>query len=376
MQDNADPGRFVHITRISRYVVAEVGWSWLAVTVVLLVVLLTNRLIRFLADAASGDIPANLLFALLGLKALANLGTVLPASFFLAIVMGMGRLYRDSEMAALAACGVGPRELCRALLLLAVPLALLVGYLSLVFGPWAEGTAQRIVAQAQQSNRLQGVRPGRFLDLGTGSAVAYVASIDAEGIMHGIFARAEQDGQPVLIAAERARREVDPKTGERFLVLLDGRRYQGIPGQRVWRVVRFGQHGLGLGGSGPVQFSAARDALTSWQLWHSDNRAAWAQLQWRLSMPLVTLVLTLFALPLSKSAPREGRYAKLLFAVLIYVLYFNLLKVAQGLLSQGHYPVSLGLWWVHALMLGAALAALQLRFQVLHRVPVGSRSRR
>lgn len=359
----------MHISRVSRYLMAEVGLSWLAVTVVLLVVLLTNRLIHFLADAASGDIPANLLFVLLGLKALANLGTVLPASFFLAIVLALGRLYRDSEMAALAACGVGPRELFRALLLLAVPLALLVGYLSLVFGPWAEQTAQRVLAQALQSDRLQGVRPGRFLNLGGGQAVAYVASVDAEGIMHGIFARTEQGGEPVLIMAERARREVDPDTGDRFLVLLDGWRYQGVPGQSEWRVIRFRQHGLSLGESGPVHFTAARDALTSWQLWHSEDRAARAQLQWRLSMPLVTLVLTLLALPLSKSAPREGRYAKLLLAVLAYVLYFNLLKIAQGLLSQGRYSESLGLWWVHVLMLGIALAALQLRFQVLRRVP-------
>jgi lipopolysaccharide export system permease protein len=346
----------------------EVGLSWLAVTIVLLVVLLTNRLTHFLADAASGDIPANLLFVLLGLKALANLGTVLPASFFLAIVMALGRLSRDSEMAALAACGVGPRELFRALLLLAMPLALLVGYLSLVLGPWAEHTAQQVLAQAQQSNRLQGVRPGRFLDLGTGPAVAYVASVDAAGVMHGIFARAEQGGEPVLITAKQARREVDPDTGDRFLVLLDGWRYQGVPGQREWRVIRFRQHGLSLGG-GPVHFTAARDALTTRQLWHSKDRAARAQLQWRLSMPLVTLVLTLLALPLSKSAPREGRYAKLLLAVLAYMLYFNLLKVAQGLLSQGRYPADLGLWWVHALMLGIALAALQLRFQILHRLP-------
>lgn len=365
----------MRISRISRYLMAEVGWSWLAVTVVLLVVLLTNRLIHFLADAANGDIPANLLFVLLGLKLLAKLGTVLPASFFLAIMMALGRLYRDSEMAALVACGVGPGELFRALLLLAAPLVLLVGFLSLVFGPWAEHTAQRVLAQAQQSDRIQGVRPGRFLELGDGRAVVYVASVDAKGVMHGIFARAEQDGEPVLIVAERARREVNPDTGAQFLVLLNGRRYQGVPGQREWRVIHFRQHGLSLGTSGPVHFTAERDALTTWELWHAESRAARAELQWRLSMPLVTLVLTLFALPLSKSAPREGRYAKLLTAVFVYALYFNLLKVAQELLSQGRYPEGIGLWWVHGLMAGAALAALQLRFQVLHRVPPGSRRR-
>ncbi|MDN5848962.1 MAG: LPS export ABC transporter permease LptF [Nitrococcus sp.] len=364
------------MSRISRYLMAEVGWSWLAVTVVLLVVLLTNRLVRFLADAASGDVPANLVFVLLGLKALANLGIVLPASFFLAIVMALGRLYRDSEMAAMAACGVGPRELLRALLLLAVPSALLVGYLSLVVAPWAEDTVQRVLAQAQQSNRLQGVRPGRFLELGAGQAVAYVTSVDAEGVMHGLFARAEQDGKPVLITAERARREVDPNTGTQFLVLLDGYRYQGVPGHGEWRVIHFRQHGLNLGTSGPAHVNVHRDALTSWQLWQTETLAAQAELQWRLSMPLVTLVLTLLALPLSKSAPREGRYAKLITAVLAYVLYFNLLEVAQELLSDGRYPAGLGLWWVHALMLGIASTALQLRFQVLHRRPSAGSTRK
>lgn len=351
---------------------AEVIWSWLAVTVVLMVVLLTNRFARFLADAASGDIPADLLFVLLGLKALAHLGTILPASFFLAIVMALGRLYRDSEMAALAACGAGPRELYRALLLLAVPLALLVGYLSLVFGPWAERTAQWVVAQAQQSNRLQGVRPGRFLQLGDGQAVAYVASIDADGVMHGVFARVSSGEQPVLIVAERARREVDRDTGAQFLVLLDGRRYQGVPGQHKWRVIRFREHGVRLGESGPVHFTAAHDGRTSWQLWYAEGLAAQAELQWRLSMPLVTLVLAVFAVPLSKSAPRAGGYAKLLIAIFVYALYFHLLRLSQELLSAGYYPEVFGLWWVHALMLCIALCALQLRFQVLRRVPPGS----
>lgn len=345
-------------------------------TVILFVVLLTNRLILFLSDAASGDIPGNLIFELLGLKALANLGTVLPASFFLAIVLALGRLYRDSEMAALAACGIGPREMYRALLLFAVPLALLVGYLSLEFGPWAEHKAQLTVAQAQQSNRLQGVRPGRFLDLGDHQAVAYVGSVDADGVMHDVFARAEQNGQPVLILAERGRREVDPETGDQFLVLENGRRYQGVPGQRAWRVVRFRQHGISLGGGGGVVFTAASDALTTRQLWDARDRSAQAQLQWRLSMPVVTLVLTLLALPLSKSAPRAGRYAQLVGAVLVYVLYFNLLKVAQDLLAQGRTPQVIGLWWVHALILGGALAALQLRFRVVHRVQSDGGSRR
>lgn len=351
--------------RMTRYLVREVVLAWLAVTAVLVIVLLTNRLIDFLAEAVNGDVPPEAVFTLLGLKALGGVGKVLPASFFLGVMLGLGRLYRDSEMTAMTACGVGPRRLYKALYAAAVPLALLVAALAVYIMPWAERTAERTLVEAQQRAQFQGIAPGRFVRLGEGRAAVYVSGIQADGTMEGVFARLRSEQGPRLVTAAGARRTVNER-GDEYLVLEDGERYD-LPGAQAsgWRILNFAEHGVRLEQRAAVERRPKRDELASRKLWGTGDPEDRAELHWRVAMPITALVLTFIALPLAATGSRQGRYGKLLVAVLICVLYLNGLKVGQDWLEDEAVPALVGLWWVHGLFLVAGSVLLVRQYGLL-----------
>lgn len=335
--------------------------AWLAVTAVLVVVLLTNRLVDFLTRAVTGEVPSSVVFTLLGLKALGGIGKVLPASFFLGVMLGLGRLYRDAEMTAMTACGVGPRQLYAALYAVALPLALVVAALSLYIMPWAERTAEQTLVEARQEAQFQALSPGRFVRLGEGRAVVYVGGIADDGTMNSVFARLRSPEGPRLVAAAGARRTINER-GTEYLVLENGERYD-LPGdgETGWRILNFADHGVRLEQGQEVERRLKRDEIPTAELWHRADPKDRAELAWRLAMPEVTLVLAFIALPLSALGSRQGRYGKLLAAVLICVVYLNLLKIGQEWLEDEAIPASLGLWWVHAVFMvaGAGLVAWQ-----------------
>ncbi len=358
----------IRIPIVDRYLVREVLFAWLAVLLVLFAVLATNRLIRYLGDAAGGELPAGVILTLLGLQTVRYLGLILPASFFLGIVLAFGRLYRDSEMAVMSACGIGPWRQFRALLWLAVPLAALVGMLSLYWGPAAAHKAEVVQAEAEADMEFAALQAGRFLQArGATEGTLYLEGLsEDQREMEDVFIRSQNNDDRVILAARRGIQEEDPITGDRYLVLLDGWRYDGEPDRADWRVTRFQRHGV-LVEERPedIDIRARRNAQPLAELWGSDTAADRAEVQWRLAMPVMTLLLALLAVPLSKSAPRDGRYGRLLSAVLVYVGYFQLLTVGQDWLEGGQVPAALGLWWLHGGVLLAGVVGLLWRFDLL-----------
>lgn len=354
------------LKRLTRYVLREVLLAWLGVTVVLVVVLLTNRLVQFMADAASGDIPAGVIFTLLGLKAAANLGVVLPGSFFLGVVMALGRLYRDSEMTAMAGCGVGPGRIYAGVFALALPLAVGVAALSLTLGPAAERQADAVLANAQQQTRLGGVQPGRFLAFGDQTTV-YVERGDAGGRLRGVFAERRVEGGYQIWVADRGRREINTIAPGEFLVLEDGWRYEGRPGSGAWQIMAYGEQGMRIAEPEPVNPGVGRDAKPPGALLADGSRAATAELQRRLSFPLMVLILALGSLPLARTDPRSGRYARLVTAVLLYMIYFNLLYTAGDWMVTARMPQWPGVFWVHGVALGIVLTAVHRQLGIIRR---------
>ena len=350
------------ISRISRYLAAEVSLAWVAIAVVLLAVMVSNRLVRYLGEAIAGDVPADVVFVLLAYKAVASLTVVLPGSLFLAMVLAFGRLYRDSEMFAMAGCGIGPLQLYRGLALVALPATGLVAGLALVVGPWAERQVERSLAEARRDMEFQVVAAGRFIPVDALEGAIYVGEMD--GGPRELFAQGFAGGRMVVVVAASARQSVDPETGERFLVLRDGVRYEGQPGRPDWRVLEFEEHGVRLKPA-PVSVSLHRRALPSRQLLASGRPKYIAELQWRVSVALTVPVLAVIAVPLSRSRPRAGRYGRLVSAALVFVLYVNGLTTAQDLLADGDVGPLLGMWWVHALALLAGLAWLQWSYRVI-----------
>jgi lipopolysaccharide export system permease protein len=360
----------VILGRIERYLLRETGVAWLGVTVVLVVVLLTNRLIRFMAEAASGGIPADAIFTLLGLKAVAHLSTVLPASLFLGVMLALGRLQDDSEMTAMAACGVGPGRLYRAIFAVAVPVALLVAACSLILAPLAERTGEIYLAKAQQDLEFQGVRAGRFMTLADGELVIYAESVAEDGTLRDVFAVGRDGAVERVVVAASAERSGTPEGGQ-YLLLENGERLDILPPGEGWQRIGFDTHGVRLEGAQEVAVRFKRDTIATAALLASAGAEDLAELHWRAAMPITTLVLALIAVPLARSAPRQGRYGKLVLAVLLFITYFNLLKAGQDWIGAGHVPAWLGLWWVHGLFAGLGAWALAVRYRVFARVGGG-----
>ncbi len=334
-----------------RYLLKEVINGWLAVTIVLWLVLVSNRLVRYLADAAEGDIPGDVIFSLLALKMVWYLVLVVPFALALGVVLGLGRLYRDNEMVVMSACGVGPGQIYKPLLGFGLVVALVVGWLALYVSPQVQAMSSRLQASAEQQADLKVLGAGRFNDLQGGKLTFYAErQSDDRKRMENLFItiRPNEGSQrlPQLLTAKTAHRLLDEKTGEDFLVLLDGYRYEGRPGEAGYRIMQFSKYGVRVDLPGVAEYTDDREATPTLRLLYSSDPWDIAELQWRLSMPLSVIVLLLLAVPLCRGGPRQGRYGRLVLAILLFVIYYNLLGTAKVWVGKGALPPQVGLWWV------------------------------
>lgn len=331
---------------LDRYLAREVGQTWLTVTLVLLAILISNQFARILGDAAGGKLPKDAVLTLLGLTSLNYLTILVPLALFLSVMLALGRLYKDSEMAAMIACGVGPMQLYRPLLVLTVIVALLLGSLSVIAAPWAQRQVQVIKDAAQQDAQIDALQAGQFRS--SGGVVFYAEGLTTDGMLRNVFLERTRDDTIEAVVAARAEQKVDTRRGLRVMVLYDGRRYEGIPGEPGFRIMDFEEHGL------PIAFSAADpddidiEALPVASLLRTPGSEATAEWHWRLAAPVSAIVLVILAVPLSRTKPRQGRYGKLTVAVLLYLVYSNLLGAGRAWLENEQLPAALGLWWVHA----------------------------
>jgi lipopolysaccharide export system permease protein len=342
----------------NRYVLRETAQTWLVVTGVLLVILMAV----VLGDSVSKGLPKEVLLLFMGLTLLKFLTILVPVGLFLSILLALGRLYRDSEMYALMACGIGPGQLYRPLLGFAGVLALGVGWLSLVVSPAAISSAERIAAEAQAKADLSVIEPGRFVSFGQADAVVYAEDVLPGGRLRNVFVqRRNQDGIEVVVAEEAQQRDTaDPDV--KMLTFSHGRRYEGVHGDARFRIVEFDEHGIpySLPERGPMKSNPKSRSLPA--LLASTDLADVAEFQWRISVPIMALVLAFLAVPLAQSSPRQGRYAGLGAGVLVYISYANLLGASKVWLERGKVPPIVGMWWVHLLFAAGTLALLNARF--------------
>lgn len=340
---------------IDRYLLRELAGSFASVSVVLVLVTLGGVLADVLNKIARGKVPAQLLLAQVGLRSLEALGILLPLAVFIAVMLAYGRLYRDSEIAVLAASGYDSRRLAKPLAWIALPLALVLALVSFWLGPLALRTADELVARANRSLLVVGMEAGRFVELPGGRGVVYVARMSPDGSrFERLFVHTERDGRVDIVTAADGELYQD-RDGERFLGLDDGFRVEGEIGKPNFRTMRFERNDIGLPDADTTQDQRAETRSTLRTLLESDAVRDRAELHWRLGLPLSTLVLALLALPLARGQPREPRYGKAVVAILAYVVYTNLLAIGRGWIADGTMPPALGLWWVHGFAIGVGL---------------------
>ena len=339
---------------IGRYIFREAFGSWLMVLTVLFLIFMTNQLADILGDAAANRLPRDAVLAIFALTALRYLTLLTPITLFLGVTLALARLNRDGEMAALAACGVGAGRLLVPVGALTVLLAGALAWLAFVSTPAASQRMEEIRFRAEQNVELAAIEAGRFTSPDSGDTVLYAREVAGDEL-RDVFLETQQDERVIVILAARGRRVVDAATGEQSFVLYDGRRYEGVPGEGEFLVVEFDEHGIPIRPDDEEELVTDVAAKPTSELWRSQALADRAELHWRISLPLSLFVLGLLAIPLSRTAPRDGRYARLGMALFIYLIYTNLLSIGRVWVERGVVSDAVGMWWVHALV---ALVAL------------------
>ncbi len=344
---------------LDRYFLREVLVTATAVMSVLLLTVIGNILARLLGRTTEGRLPVDVLFPLVGLGAARIFILLIPFAVFLAIMMSMGRLYRDSEMTALRASGIGYRQLYRPLSLLGVVLVPALIGLSFITMPTIEQASDRIKTEVQERSELSGISPGRFIESNSAGRVVFIESLtEDKSAMRNVFVHFDNHGRSSVVTATRAEQVIDPDTGERYLELKNGYRFEGVAGEAQYRIAEFEAYGVLVPRVKSEGRENNRGAYTTKALWNSGTAKDMAELHWRLAVPISLVVLIIVALPLSYTSPRQGRFGKLTVGILVYVIYANLLIVGQSWIDKGRVSPAFGLWWVHALVLVLALVLI------------------
>lgn len=345
-------------TLLDRYIAREIFSSFMAVTLVLLLILIGNLYIRLLGEAAEGKIPHDIIFTLLAMVSFKGVVLLLPVSLFIAVLLSLGRLYRDSEMAALRAVGFGYSDILRSVFMLSISIAVFLTVMVFYVLPKVVSISDEIKEVASKRTDIMGITPGRFISDPDGTRVLYVEDISDDHMqLNNIFISLVEKGKDVIVTGKKARQYIDPKTKRRYLLLEDGYRYDAQPGVGKVSRLEFKRHGILLPEAGGRD-SRTRDALYIDEIWNSDDPRDIAEVQWRLSFPISALLLAMLAVPLSYTSPRKGRYGKLAIAVIIYGLYSNFLVISKSWIVKGEVSPWVGTWWAHALLLVLLIALI------------------
>jgi lipopolysaccharide export system permease protein len=348
---------------IFRYLAKEVFITLISLTSILVLIFLSNQLIQYLNRAASGSIPGVIIMKLMMLELPTLLSLLIPLGFYVAMLVAYGRLYAESEMTVLRACGYGPNQLLKHSFIMASVVAVIVAGVMIWATPHIYVARAKLLRTTGIQTLVQTIMPGRFHAVNDGQEVFYVQSMSRDHTKADqvFLARRskEKDNDKIrwdILWADKAFAETDAKTGEDYIILQDGKEYQGTPGQADYQIAEFGEYKARL----PHPIVKITDDLRTsstaslWPLNNADPGKA-AELQWRLSVPIMVLTLTLVAVPLSRINPRSGKYAKLFPAILIYILYANLMFIGRNAIVSGTVPPWIGLWWIHLLVVALGL---------------------
>ncbi len=336
---------------IFRYLARDLVYTTLAVTAVLFTIFLTSKFSSYLDQAAQGKLSVDILFTLIGYRMTSLLELILPLGFYLAILLAYGRMYMESEMVVLFACGTSPGQLMRLTLIPAGVIALIVGVFSFWLSPIGAQYAEKIFTEQRNRSEFDSLQEGRFQSLGGGKVMTYVESMSSnrKQLQNVFVAQADSANGPSILVAESGSQAYFPEYGQQYLILHKGYRYEGRPGSADFSITRFEDWGRYMPPQNEASetVSLATDAKSTLELIAAKDRESIATLQWRLSMPLMVLIGALLAVPLSKTNPRQGRYLKMLPAILVYVFYLAFLINARSALVKGNLNPQLGVWVVH-----------------------------
>jgi lipopolysaccharide export system permease protein len=332
---------------IDRYLIREVVVPFLVVSAVLLVIFTTYSLTRFLMDANAGLLLVSEVARLTFLKALISLEVLLPLSLYLAVMAGMGRLYTDSEIYAMRSSGISENRLLRPVMAVALTLAICIGCFSILLRPWAYARTYEIKAIAEATSEVDRIRAARFYRFEESGRTVFIERISPDGQeVEGVFIRTRKNDALQVMTSATGLLQYDARPDHHRLTLLDANIFKRVRDAPDF-FGELGSFSLWIPASDPDPVGYKTKSSSIGDLRLSPNPDDRAEFQWRLTTPVSALLLALLAIPLSRSRPRQGRYAKILIALIIYTVYFNLLDVSRTWVELGQIQY---IWWVPGLL--------------------------
>lgn len=344
---------------VFRYLSREVLTTLAAVSGVLLLIIMSGRFIKYLAQAAAGQLDPGVLFTIMAFRVPGFMMLIVPLGMFLGILLAYGRMHLDSEMAVLSATGISDRKILGYTQGPALLVALFIAWLSLWVAPAGVLKTQQLFNEQDAMTEFDTLAAGRFQTLGSGQRVTYAGGLsddrtELETVFIAERTGSGEDASVGVLVAESGRQQLTAD-GSRYLVLHNGYRYDGRPGAADFRTVQYDAYGVLLPKPEVIKEITDREAMSTLRLLGSDDLKDRAELQWRLALPLLVPIVAFFAVPLARVNPRQGRFLKLIPAVFLYMAYLALLISARGWMESGKTPAAIGLWWVHLLFLGVGV---------------------
>ena len=342
---------------VFRYLAREIFLTLSAVSTVLLVIIMSGRFIKYLAQAAQGLLDPGVLFLIMGYRIPGFLQLILPLGLFLGVLLAYGRLYLESEMTVLTATGMSQTRLLGYTLIPATLIALLAALLSFSLTPMGVREVVNILQEQDALTEFDTLVPGRFQSMKDGVRVTYAEDLTGgREQLQGVFisdlgknTRGE-DNKITLLAAPSGHQQI-LEDGSRYLILENGYRYDGNPGEADYRMIKYDTYAVLLPKPSVALASSDRESMRTSELMASTQQKMRTELHWRLSIPVLTFIVTLLAVPLSRVNPRQGRFLKLLPAIFLYMAYLGLLIATRDALDKGRIAPALGMWPVHGLFL-------------------------
>ena len=331
--------------------VREFAGTAVATFIVLLGITVATQLVRFLGLAAGGSITFTGVFALLALTSFNYLPVLLSLTLFIAVLMALTRSYRDSEMNVWFSSGLSLTAWIRPVLSFAVPVVALIALLSLLLSPWAITKSEEFRSYMDSRDDVSQVTPGVFRESKQNERVFFVENVnEGENMVANVFVSSTQHHNTGIMVARRGFLQT-AENGDRFLVLLNGRRYEGTPGTSDYKLSEFERYSMRIEARDIKAALPSAKSLPTLELLRNPSPLNRGELTWRIGLPLSALLLALLAIPLSFVNPRAGRSLNLVLAVLVYMIYNNVLSIAQAWVAQERLGLAVGLWGVHLTML-------------------------
>jgi lipopolysaccharide export system permease protein len=341
----------------------EMTSTALATFLVLLGIVLATQLVRLLALAAGGAITSTSVIALLGLTLIGFLPTLLSLTLFVSVLMTISRAYRDSEMVVWFCSGVSLTRWVRPVLMFALPLVFTIGVLGFALSPWAAGKAEDYRKILDSRDDASAISPGVFRESRQADRVYFVEKVStSDNHLANVFVGSTQHGKTGVMVAQQGFQEIAPN-GDRFLVLMNGHRYEGEPGHADFKIYEFERYAVRIEMREAIRAPGTKNMQTL-DLIEQGKPRHLGELSWRIGLPLSALLLALLAIPLAFVNPRAGRSMHLILAVLVYMIYVNLLSVIQASIAQSRLHIVPGLLLLHTTVALLLLALFYRRLSV------------